>query len=99
VVEEEEKSGAPRWCAPFIAAGGSGRWRRKLQERWAGTAAAKLWVRARQWPPLSEGTQRGLVASVRTGSPTGGSRAVFDFSNLSKTGSTLKIQNGCLILL
>jgi hypothetical protein len=37
-VEEEEKRGAPRWCAPFIAAGGGGRWRRKLWERWARTA-------------------------------------------------------------
>jgi hypothetical protein len=31
-----KKGGAPRWCAPFIAARGGGRWRRKLRERWAG---------------------------------------------------------------
>jgi hypothetical protein len=34
-VEEEEKGGAPRCCAPFIAARGGGRWRCKLWERWA----------------------------------------------------------------
>jgi hypothetical protein len=26
-VEEEERGGAPRWGAPFIAARGGGRWR------------------------------------------------------------------------
>jgi hypothetical protein len=63
------------------------------------TAVAKSWVRARRWPLLSEGAQRGLDASVRTRLPTGVFRAVFNFSNLSKTGSILKIQNGCFILL
>jgi hypothetical protein len=91
--------GAPQWCVPFIATGGGGRWRRKLREWWVGTAAVKPWAWGRRQPPLSEGTRCGLGASVWTGSPIGGSHAVFDFSNLSKTGSTLKIQNGCLILL
>jgi hypothetical protein len=54
------------------------------------TAVAKSWAQARQRPPLSECGRRGLSASVQTGSPTGGSHAVFDFSSLSKNGSTLK---------
>jgi hypothetical protein len=62
-------------------------------------AATKPWTQARRRLPLSEAGQRSLGASVQTGSPTGGSHAVFDFSNLSKIGSTLKNQNGCLILL
>jgi hypothetical protein len=62
--------------------------------------AVKPWARARRRPLLSEGARRGLGASIQTGSPTDGSRAVFDFFfNLSKTGSTLNIQNWCLILL
>jgi hypothetical protein len=50
------------------------------------TAAAKLWKRARQRPPLSEGGRRSVGASVPTGSPTDGSRVVFYFSNLPKIG-------------
>jgi hypothetical protein len=53
-------------------------------------AVTKPWARARQRPPLSEGTQHGLGTFVRTGSPTVGSRTVFDISILSQTGSTLK---------
>jgi hypothetical protein len=37
-----------------------------------------------------------LGASVRTGSPTGGSRAVSVFSNLSKTGSNSKVEKAAL---
>jgi hypothetical protein len=37
-------------------------------------------------------------ASVRTVRLTGGPHSVLIFSNLSKTGLTLKIQNGCLLL-
>jgi hypothetical protein len=37
--------------------------------------------------------------SVQTRSPIGGSHTVFYFSCFSKTGSTLKNKNGCLILL
>jgi hypothetical protein len=48
------------------------------------TAAPKLWARARWQPPLFEGSRRGLGAAVRTGSPTGGSHVVFNFSNLPK---------------
>jgi hypothetical protein len=40
-----------------------------------------------------------LGASVGTVRWTSGPHTVFDFSYLSKIGSTLKIQNGCLILL
>jgi hypothetical protein len=87
------------WDAPFIAARGGGRWWRGGGNGGWETAAAKPWARARQRLPLSVGGRHGLGASVRTGSPTGGSRVDFDFSNLSKTGSTLKNQNGCLILL
>jgi hypothetical protein len=63
------------------------------------TTAAKLWAQARQRPPLSEGTRCRPGTSVRTVRLTGGHHAVLIFSNLSKTGSTLKIKNGCLILL
>jgi hypothetical protein len=75
---------------------GGGQWQRRLRERWVKTAAANQCARARRWRPLSEGARRGLGASAQTGSPTGGSHMVFDISNLSKNGSTLKIQNGCL---
>jgi hypothetical protein len=93
------KGGASWWGAPFMTARGGGRWRHGGWNGGREMAAAKPWAWARQWLPLSEGGRRGLGASVRTGSPTGGTHAVFDFSNLSKTGSTLKNQNGCLILL
>jgi hypothetical protein len=73
------------------------RW--KVAAQAVGMVAVKPWAWTRRRPPLSEGARRGLGASVRTGSPTGGSRVVFYFSNLSKTGSTVKVQNGCLILL
>jgi hypothetical protein len=59
--------GAPRWCVPFIATGGGGRWRRKLREWWVGTAAVKPWAWGRRRPPLSEGARCGLGASVWTG--------------------------------
>jgi hypothetical protein len=77
----------------------SGRRRWKVAAQAEGTVVVKPWARARQRAPLSEGARRGLGASVWTGSPTGGSHAVFNFSNLSKIDSTIKIKNGCLILL
>jgi hypothetical protein len=62
------------------------RW--KLAAQAAGTVVKKPWARARWQLLLSEGARHGLGASVWTGSSTGGSRVVFDFSNLSKIGST-----------
>jgi hypothetical protein len=48
-------------------------------ERQAEMAAAKLWARARQRPPLSEGARHGLGASVRTVRLTGWAPRGFDF--------------------
>jgi hypothetical protein len=63
--------------------------------------AVKRWRRKKKGvlhgePPLSEGAQCGLGASVWTGSPTDESQAVFNFSNLFKTGSNLKFKMGML---
>jgi hypothetical protein len=73
---------------------GGGRRRRK---RWAGTAAETVGEnggRSRGWtkrrPPLSERARRGPGTSVRIVGLTGGPHTVLIFSNLSKTGLTLK---------
>jgi hypothetical protein len=61
-VEEEERGGAPRCDAPFIAARGGARWRRGGGNGGRETAAVKSWTWAGRQPPLSEGGRRGLGA-------------------------------------
>jgi hypothetical protein len=76
---KEKKGGALRWCASLKAARGGGRGRRGGgnggRERWA----AKPWVRAMRWSPLTKSARHSLGTSVRTVRLTGGPQAVLIF--------------------
>jgi hypothetical protein len=100
---KKKKGGALRWCTPLKVARGTGRGRRGggnggLERRvemageamGMGTAVATAVRRHSAWP--------GRLCSDRE-ADWWAPRGFNFFPNLSKTGSTLKIQNGCLILL
>jgi hypothetical protein len=101
--EPKKKKGGALWCcAPLKAARGGGRgWRgggNGGRERRAGTVCEAMGEgKAVAAAAPSHSVRPGHLCSDREAD--GWAPRGFDVSNLSKTGSTLKIQNGCQNLL
>jgi hypothetical protein len=91
----EEEKGLFRGRRAFIAGGGGWQRRRELRvERWRSRGHGKAAAAAVEMSSAWSGGRRPDRETDEWAS-----RGFEFFSNLSKIGSTLKIQNGCLILL
>jgi hypothetical protein len=86
VEQRRGKGGAPRWCAPLLAARGGQRWRRK--QRAGAVAAVKPWAwQSGGGHSLNVGGAVGRLCPVSEADER--AHAVLVLSNLSKTGSNL----------